>query len=120
MSDLKKAQGAFANSLLRNSSKIKEDRAITIFRNAERYYKRKVEDIEAEIQDLETERDSQLDLSPTDINSLVLASDFKSDQFFETDLKLTLKIREARIRLEEAKNRYAFLFSGVAESTATA
>lgn len=111
MDELKKAKGAFAGSLLRNASKIKEDRAITIQRNAERFYKRKVEDIEAEIQDLETERASQLDMSPTDINSLVLASDFKAEQFFETDMKLTLKIREAKIRLEEAKDRYNYLFS---------
>jgi hypothetical protein len=111
MDELKKAQGKFASSLLRNSSKIKEDRAITIFRNAERFYKRKVEDLEARIQDLETERDSQLDMSPTDINSLVLASDFNAEKFYDTDMKLTLEIREANIKLEEARKRYNELFT---------
>jgi hypothetical protein len=113
MDELKKAQGKFASSLLRNSSKIKEDRAITIFRNAERFYKRKVEDLEARIQDLETERDSQLDMSPTDINSLVLASDFNAEKFYDTDMKLTLEIREANIKLEEARKRYNELFTNV-------
>jgi|SRR5882672_8673563 len=110
MSNLKDLKGAFTESLLRNASKIKEDRAITILRSAERLYRRKVEDIQAEIDDLETGRQAQLDLSPTDINSLVLASDFKSEDFYETDMKLTLKMREAKIRLEEAKARYQYLF----------
>jgi hypothetical protein len=117
MSDLKAAKGAFAGSLLRNASKIKEDRAITIFRNAERVFKRKVEDIQAEIEDLETARAAQLDLSPTDINSLVLASDFKAEDFYKTDMEITLRIREASIRLKEAKDRYSYLFGNVAAET---
>lgn len=112
MSNLK-AGGAFGASLLRNAGKIKADRAESIIRSAERVYRRKIEDIQAEIDDLETGRTALLDMSPTDINSLVLASDFKAEDFYKTDSSLTLQIREAKIRLEEGQKRYAFLFGGV-------
>lgn len=120
MSDLKNATGAFAASLLRNASKIKEDRAIAIYRSAERVYRRKVEDLQAEIDDLQTSRLSLIDLSPTDINSLVLATDFKSDDFYEKDMRITLDIRERKIRLDEAKARYEELFGTKTAALATA
>jgi hypothetical protein len=110
MDELKQVGGAFASSLLRNASKIKEDRALTILRNAEKYFRRKVEDITDRIGNLEVERAAQLDLSPTDINSLVLATDFKADAFFDTDRKLTMQIRECKVELEEMQARYEFLF----------
>lgn len=107
---LEQVKGAFGASLLRNASKIKEDRAITILRSAERFYRRKVEDLSDKISDLETARSAALDLSPTDINSLVLASDFKSDEFYGNDRKFTMSIRETRVELEEMRARYEFLF----------
>lgn len=117
---LDQAKGAFGMSLLRNASKIKEDRAITILRSAERYYRRKVEDLSDKISDLDTARSAALDLSPTDINSLVLASDFKSDEFYANDRKFTMAIREAKVELEEMKARYEFLFGPFVTGSATA
>lgn len=110
MEELKKAKGQFARFLLRNNKTIKEDRALTILRRAELAYKRQVEDIESELQDLEAERKGLLDLSPTNADSLILAADFKPEVFYATDMKLTLKIREAKIRLEEAQARFKELF----------
>lgn len=113
MDELKQVPGAFAGSLLRNASKIKEDRALTILRNAEKYFRRKVEDLTDRIGNLEVERQAQLDLSPTDINSLVLATDFKADEFYDTDRKLTMEIRTCKVELEEMQERYNFLFGSV-------
>lgn len=110
MEELKKAKGQFARFLLRNNKTIKEDRALTILRRAELAYKRQVEDIESELQDLEAERKGLLDLSPTNADSLILATDFKPEQFYTTDMRLTLKIRETKIRLEEARTRFKELF----------
>jgi len=107
---LKNIKGSFGASLLRNASKIKEDRAIQLYRSAERFYRRQVEDLQASIDDLETSRLSLIDLSPNDVNSLVLATDFESDKFYAKDLKITLEIREKRIILEEANKRYLELF----------
>ncbi len=107
---LEDVKGAFGLSLLRNGAKIKQDRAITILMSSERYYRRKVEDLVDKIRDLQTARSGALDLSPTDINSLVLASDFDSAEFYAEDRKFTLAIREARVELEEMRARYEFLF----------
>lgn len=118
MQALEQVKGAFGLSLLRNASKIKEDRAITILRSAERFYRRKVEDLSDKISDLETARAAALDLSPTDINSLVLASDFKSDEFYTSDRKFSISIRETQIELDVMKARYEFLFGPFVTSAA--
>jgi hypothetical protein len=120
MEELKKVPGALAASLLRNSSKIKEDRALAIVRTAEKYFRRKVEDIQDRITNSITERDNLLDLSPTDINSLVLATDFKADQFYDSVRRITLAIREAKVELEEMQAQYENLFGAKQTPQATA
>ena len=99
-SPLDTMQGAFVSSLIRNNKKIREDRAIAI-----------VEDIQLEIKKITREREAMLDLSPTTADSLVLASDFNSKQFVEKDLQLGLKIRDLKIKLEVAQDRYNTLFT---------
>ena len=69
-------KGAFAESLQRNNKKIREDRAIAITEDAQLIYKREVEDMEIQIKQIKRERDQMLDLSPTNADSLVLATDF--------------------------------------------
>ncbi len=103
--------GAFVESLKRNNTKIREDRAIAIAEDAQLIYKREVEDLEIQIKRLRRERDSMLDLSPTTADSLVLATDFDSKQFVEKDLQMGIQIRNLEIKLEIAKERYNFLFS---------
>lgn len=51
-----------------------------------------------------------LDLSPKDANSLILASDFDSNSYTKKDIEIGVKIRNAEITLEIAKNRYEYLF----------
>ena len=107
---LSEMKGAFVGSLVRNNKKIREDRAIAIAESAEMLYKRTVEDTELEIKQLKRDREAMLDLSPTDAQSLVLASDFNAQNFVEKDIKLGLAIRNLEIKLEIAKSRYVHLF----------
>lgn len=107
---LEQMQGAFVGSLVRNNKKIREDRAIAIAESAEMLYKRNVEDTELKIKQLKRDREAMLDLSPTDAQSLVLASDFDAQAFVEKDIKLGLDIRNLEIVLEIAKSRYEHLF----------
>lgn len=102
--------GAFIASLKRNNSKIREDRAIAITESAEMIYKRTVEDLEMDIKKMKRDRENMLDLSPTDAQSLVLASDFDASAFTKKDIDLGVKIRNAEITLEIAKTRYAYLY----------
>ncbi len=108
---LDELKGVFVESLVRNNKKIKEDRAIAIAESAEMLYKREVEDTTLKIKQLKRERDAMLDLSPSDANSLILASDFDAKDFVERDIQLGLKIRNLEITLEIAKTRYNYLFS---------
>ncbi len=105
--------GAFLGSLKRNNKQIREDRAQAIFEDAELKYKRKIEDIEMSLKNMKRDQDNMLDLSPTDAQSLKLASDFNSDQFISKDIELGVKIRNAEIMLEIARKRYSYLFGGI-------
>lgn len=102
--------GAFVDSLRRNNKKIREDRAIAISEDAEMIYKRSIEDMELKIKKLKRERESMLDLSPTDANSLVLASDFDATSFVSKDIEIGIEIRNLEIKLEIARDRFKHLF----------
>ena len=104
--------GAFLSSLKRNNKQIRDDRATAIADVAQLKYKRKVEDLEMSIRDMKREQDNMLDLSPTNAQSLIIASDFDADAYIGKDLELGVKIRNEEIRLEIARKRYAFLFGG--------
>ena len=106
------SQGAFSDSLRRNNRKIREDRAIAISEDTELIYKRKIEDLDLSIKKMQREQENMLDLSPTDAQSLVLASDFNSEEYASKDIDLGVKIRNAGIKLEVAQKRYAHLFGG--------
>lgn len=105
-------KGAFVASLIRNNKKIRDDRAIAIVESAQIKYKRIIEDIEQEIKQKIRDRENMIDLSPTDANSLMLASDFKADDFIKKDLQIGIELRNLEIKLEIARKRFAHLFGG--------
>lgn len=103
-------KGAFIRLLKRNNKQIRDDRAQAILDVAMLKYRRKIEDIDLAIKDMVREQEGMLDLSPTNAQSLILASDFKPDEHIHKDLDLGVKIRNEEIRLEIAKKRYLYLF----------
>ena len=110
MSQDNQQEGAFLLSLKRNNDKIREDRALAIAEDAQLIFKREIEDMAIQLKRLQRERDGLLDLSPTTADSLVLATDFDAKTFVEKDLQLGIQMRNLEIRLEIAKQRYAYLF----------
>ena len=106
-------RGAFAASLTRRNTQIRNDRAIAITEGVELVYKRLVEDLTIELKQLRRDQESALDLSPEVAISLKPAIDINFKQFVETDMKVGLQIRNVEIRLEIAKTRYEYLFGGV-------
>jgi hypothetical protein len=108
----KTSTGAFVASLKRNNTKIREDRANSIADDTQLMYKRQIEDLQVTIKRLKRDQESMLDLSPTTADSLVLASDFNSQQFVEKDIKIGVEIRNLTIKLEVATARYNHLFGG--------
>jgi UDP-3-O-acyl-N-acetylglucosamine deacetylase len=105
-------QGAFKESLYRNNSKIRKDRADSIIEDAEIIYKREIEDLDVQKKKMLRDQENMLDLSPTDALSLTLASDFDSKVYVDKDIELGVKIRNVEIKLEIARKRYAYLFGG--------
>lgn len=102
--------GAFSESLRRNNKQIRTDRADAISEDTELVYKRSIEDLELSIKKMTREQENMLDLSPTNAQSLVLASDFDSKAYVEKDVELGVKIRNAEIKLEIATKRFKYLF----------
>lgn len=105
-------EGAFVASLKRNNCKIRADRATAITEDTEIVYKRNIEDLMTSIKKMKREQENMLDLSPENATSLILASDFRSDEYVKKDVELGVKIRNAEIMLEIAQKRYAYLFKG--------
>ena len=103
-------KGAFVESLKRNSKKIREDRAIDIAENAKMMYKRKIEDYQKDLRSMKRERSNMLDLSPTTTDSLILATDFKAEEFVSKDIELGVNIRNLEIKLEISTKQYEHLF----------
>jgi hypothetical protein len=104
--------GAFVSSLRRNNKQIRDDRATAIAEDTQLTYKRAIEDIAVSIRKMKMERENMLDLSPTNAQSLVLASDFESAAYVEKEIQLAMKIRNEEIKLELAQKRYDYLFGG--------
>lgn len=105
-------KGAFVESLKRNNTKIKADRATAITEDTEIIFKRKVEDLLLSVKRMKREQENMLDLSPTHADSLILASDFDSIEYVDKDIALGVKIRNEEIKLEIAQQRYEHLFGG--------
>lgn len=104
--------GAFLGSLKRNNKQIREDRATAIAEDTQLAFRRKVEDLDLSIKKMKREQENMLDLSPTNSQSLILASDFNSQDYANKDIDLGVKIRNAEITLEIARARYKYLFGG--------
>lgn len=102
--------GAFFQSLQRNNKQIKEDRALAISEDTQIVYKREVEDLEHAIKQKHREVEQMMDLSPTNSMSLMLANEYDAIAFKDKDVALGLEIRNLKIKLEIATNRYNFLF----------
>ena len=117
MADETKPKSAFYDSLVRNNSKIRADRALAIMEDAELIYKRKVEDLHIQINQLLRQRRNALDLSGDSALSLQPAKDFNATLFAETDLKLAQDLRNLRITLKLAQESYDFFFGDGPEPT---
>lgn len=111
--DVVKTEPAFIGSLTRNNKQIKADRALSISEDTELVYKRLIEDLDIQIKKMKREQENMLDLSPTNAQSLILASDFDSNSYVNKDVELGVKIRNSEIKKEIAEKRFAYLFGGI-------
>ncbi len=103
-------KGDFMASLVRSNKQIKEDRALSIAKSTETTYRRYIEDLQTDYDEIQRQRDNMLDLSPENAQSLKLASDFNAGLFMSQDEAFGLKLRDLEIKLEIMTRRYQKLF----------
>lgn len=111
-------KGRFLSSLIRNNAKIRKDRAEAIGEDCYLIYRRTIEDIQMGITRMQRERENMLDLSPDNALSLIVASDFDAAAFVQKDLELGVKIRNEKIKLRVAIDRFNELFAEPGEPVA--
>lgn len=100
----------FEAALFRSNKELREDRGQVIVRNAEKAFRRKVEDLQDQLTQLESDRDNLIDLNPGNTQVIINPSEFDQNQFVESYNKIGLKIREVTILHEVAKAGYEKLF----------
>ena len=81
-----------AGVLSRNTAQIKTDRATEIAELAEIEAKRKVEDLEREVKQLERRKKSLTDLSPDNTFSIMKVKDFDAGEFIAKYNEIGLQI----------------------------
>ena len=106
-------EGRFMESLKRTNRQIKDERAASIFEDAQMTFRRYVEDLEVEIRRTERDRENMLDLSPENTHSLILGKDFDAKAYVEREAELGRKIFNLQIKLDMARERYQYLFGGL-------
>lgn len=112
-------KGAFVSSLKRTASAIKAERAQNIAEDAEISYRRRIDDMKLELKRLQRDRRNSLDLSPEDVNSLVMGRDFNGGEFVEKDIKAGIAIRNLKVKIELAEERFEYLFGEGKSETET-
>ena len=111
MSDeVKSPVGFLQGSLSRTNKQIRQERGDAIAEDLQIVYKRKVEDLEIEVKRAERKQENAFDFSPTNSQSLVMAKELESVDILEKDITLGIQIREFKVKLNIAKQRYNFLF----------
>jgi hypothetical protein len=102
--------GFLKESLNRNNSQIKKDRAEIIEEDLEMEFNNGVQKAAKELKRTKRELRNMYDFSPTTSQSLVLANDLDAELINRKDTELTLKIRELQIVYEARQERYKELF----------
>ena len=105
-------KGSFMTSLKRSNKEIREDRALSIAKATETVYRRYLEDLQADKEELERQRTNLLDLSPDNATSLKLASNHNAADFLKRDEQIGIEMRKIDIKIEIVGKRYKELFGG--------
>lgn len=110
MAKIELAPGAFATMLKRSNKQLREDRAENIVRNTKKQYRRRIEDMNDQIAQINEDRQNLLDINPGNTQTIINPSDFNTDEFIEKDIDYGVKLRNIQIKLEIALEQYRNLF----------
>lgn len=108
-------KGALGGSLTRGKKQILEARALDIVEETEFFFRNKMEALQKKITKLHRKRRMALDLSPDNVDSLIVAKNFDAEDFYDVYDGYGLEIRELQIKLNNTKTNYKHLFEASIE-----
>jgi len=114
MAELKN-KGTFASMLVRTNSKLRTDRGLIIVGATEKSYRRTIEDLQDEMDNLTIDQSSMMDINPGNTQTIINPTDFDHAGYVKRDLEMGIRIRNTQIKLEVAKERYEALFTAQKE-----
>lgn len=108
MADLSKS--SFLSTIARSNKELRHDRAMAITKSTEKALRRKIEDFNETLENLQLDLDNLLDINPSNTHTIINPSDFNADSYIATAENIDLKMRDIHIRKELAQKRYDTLF----------
>lgn len=107
-------EGKFFKKLTQSNKDLQADRAQLIASQVSRFLNRRLEDIDVEINQLIVDRDSLLDVRPSQTTTILNPSDFDTNSFIDKYINYGIKLRELEIKKEIIQKSVNDLFSDVA------
>jgi hypothetical protein len=102
--------GALAESLGRNGTKIRADRARQIADDSKVEFRRTVEDIGRDIRRLEISKEGLLDMNGDNELSIISSRDFNVDTFIKETVSIVKQIANKQIAYDLLAKEYEYLF----------
>lgn len=109
--------GAMANRLKVSNKALKTERANQILAKLALIFRRAIEDMMNDLQNLKDERELMMDLNPGNTQVIINPGEFNAADFVKRDLELGRLIHNLNIQITDAVNRYNYLFSGELPAT---
>lgn len=103
-------RGTLGAAIARNATEVRADRAAQIVEASRLEYRRTIENKMMHIKELESERRSQLDLSPDNSQCLISAKKFHRQAFVATRITTAVALKELRDELAVLVADYTDLF----------
>lgn len=108
--EVTKNQGYLRESLSRGNKEIREFRGEAIFEDIQTVYKRKIEDLQADVKSLTRSQDYAFDFSPNNSQSLVMGKELDAREILRQDFQASVDIRNKKIEMNIMVDRYNHLF----------
>jgi hypothetical protein len=105
-----KTEGKFLRNLTKTNREIRGTRAEQVAGKLARQYKRRIEDKEDEIEQINVKLDEMLDLAPDTAFGLTVAKNFDEEKYVTERENLRVKRRNLQVKLDLLKEDYAALF----------
>lgn len=111
MSETVAQKGLFYETLNRSNAQILRDRSEDIIIDTKQDYNTAFNIMERDLRNAKAERKSHMDLSPVSKDALTFTSSFKSQEWVQKDIDLSIKIMNFEMKLEVLRKRIEELYS---------